>query len=138
MIKILPKRLFDEKMKELNLSDKNISEQKDMYIISISGKFDSHYFKKEHRNVLNLKFHDITDRDGILPFNENHAKRTIDFLKTITGEYILYIHCWKGVSRSGAIGVFAASFLNENVKELRMNHPDVQPNDLVLQILNEY
>jgi predicted protein tyrosine phosphatase len=139
MIYIFSKLKFEQRMIELHLSDKNISEQENIYIISITGKFDSHYFKKEHKNVLNLKFHDITDRDGKYPFTDNLAKLTINFLSKIEkfSNYDLYIHCFKGVSRSAAIAIFSAMYLGEDVKNLLNTYPDIHPNELVLQILNE-
>ena len=68
--------------------------------------------RDKFRDVLVLEFHDITpsnwsDRDGTylgyIPFNEDHAKQILDFVKDRDS---LVIHCDAGMSRSVAIGCF--------------------------------
>jgi hypothetical protein len=131
---VLSHYLFDERMKEMGLDDNNV-EDTNMAFISIIGtkecieywiqEDDKHYFK-DHPNVLNLDFDDISDvviynGHRFRGMNLEEAEKTVNFIE----EYLnngsvdtIYIHCKAGMSRSRAIGEFIYRYCKENDIEL--------------------
>ena len=131
---VLSHYLFDERMKEMGLDDNNV-EDTNMAFISIIGtkecieywiqEDDKHYFK-DHPNVLNLDFDDISDvviynGHRFRGMNLEEAEKTVNFIE----EYLnngsvdtIYIHCKAGMSRSRAIGEFIYRYCKENNIEL--------------------
>jgi predicted protein tyrosine phosphatase len=89
-------------------------------------------------------FADITKKeqeefrmDHLEVFSEKTAKKIIGFIDRIKDNVdILVVHCDAGVSRSGAVGVFACRYLKLDEKEFRRQN-SVLPNMYVLQVLNE-
>jgi predicted protein tyrosine phosphatase len=75
-------------------------------------------------------------------FNEDHAKKIIDFQKTLGPEieYII-VHCTAGVSRSGAVATFFQDMYNigndESNEWFAKNNRQIIPNRHVLKILRE-
>lgn len=107
-------------------------------------------FPKNCINNLSISFFDTTPNDWnnilrYIPeaskeqdlFNENHAKQIIKFLGILKIETTLLIHCAAGISRSGAVGLFASRYLNIDDKNFRKLNPNVCPNPHVLDILNK-
>ena len=129
-IEVLSHYLFDEKMRELNLDDSNI-ENTDIACISIIGTKEclkyylneedtKHYFKN-HPNVLNLDFDDIStdvEYDGYIfrTMTMEQAENTVDFIEKIIESWpnTIYIHCRAGYSRSRAIGEFIYRYCVEH------------------------
>ena len=86
--------------------------------------------KKNHINVLNLEFDDVTEDtefNGHLlkAMTEEQAQKCVDFIENNIGKHI-YIHCRAGISRSGAIAKFIVEFYNENNIRKRTGHFAVQ------------
>jgi predicted protein tyrosine phosphatase len=107
-------------------------------IISIYG-FEASPVFPEHPNVLTLNFDDVIsqwDSDTIL-FDESMAEQVIAFLNTVEQGDELIVHCFAGISRSGAIGLFAARFLGLDLEDFFSQHPHISPNPLVLRVLDE-
>ncbi|MBQ8960027.1 MAG: hypothetical protein IJ071_02280 [Ruminococcus sp.] len=71
---------------------------------------------KENRcckGVLTLYFDDIEEPEhGLKLMESSQAKRIIRFIREHSDVDTLLIHCFAGVSRSRAVGVFAAKLLN--------------------------
>ena len=65
------------------------------------------------KGVLTLYFDDIEEPEhGLSLFNKSQAMQIIRFIDEHPDVDTLLIHCYAGVSRSRAVGVFAAEYLN--------------------------
>ncbi len=101
------------------------------------------------QKCLSLCFDDITldqyktvgeeTQKQIKLFNKQDAIWTINFLDEVNKENIptLIVHCAAGVSRSGAVGLFATKYLKLNGREFHENNKTIMPNQYVLEILNK-
>ena len=97
-------------------------------------------------DILSLRFGDITKGTyETLPhdlqrrmhlFSEKQAKSVIKFLAANQGIKTLIIHCRAGVSRSGAVGLFACRYLGEDEGAFRESNPYIMPNPYVLSLLS--
>ncbi len=98
------------------------------------------------RNVITMIFADLTAVDyKIHPllctnypmFSTGMAKTVITFLDNIRNQDIgmLLIHCDAGISRSGAIGVFAVRYFGMDEKAFRRENRAISPNKLVYDTL---
>jgi len=95
-------------------------------------------------SFIDLKFDDITDKDPLIfkgqpciLFNADHARKIINFLDSIKEIETLIIHCAQGISRSGAVGVFACRYLGLDENAYRTANPQIIPNLYMLSVLNE-
>jgi predicted protein tyrosine phosphatase len=101
-------------------------------------------------DVLELDFSDVTDeqyhaiiqrypemRSKIKLFSTNQAKEIVFFLRNINekNDSTLIAQCNAGISRSGAVGIFACKFLGLDEKIFRMNNPFINPNAYVYDLL---
>ena len=128
-LKVLSHYLFDEDMKKMNLNDDNV-EKTNMAFISIIGtkecikywiqENDKHYFK-DHPNVLNLDFDDISDvviynGHRFRGMNLEEAEKTVDFIEKMieSGVDVIEGHCKAGFSRSRAIFEFIYRYCKEH------------------------
>lgn len=73
-------------------------------------------------------------------FEEKHAWEIIWFFRIWNSFQMddvdtLICQCDAGISRSGAVGLWATRFLKLDEKEFREKHPQIQPNSRVLEIL---
>jgi predicted protein tyrosine phosphatase len=138
------KKSFEDIMKSTNLDDTNIENKKDTCLISITDPDEGervfeHYFKENHKNVLNLKFGDV-DRDiktkhGICnAMSKEQAKECYDFIKENRDVQYWIIHCTMGISRSGAIAQFINDFFGVD-EHFNRNNPYISPNPHVSSLL---
>jgi protein-tyrosine phosphatase len=121
-LKVLSHYLFDEDMKKMELNDDNV-ESTNKAFISIIGtpecltyyldEGNTKHFFKDHPNVLNLDFDDIStdvDYDGHIfkTMRMEQAEKTVDFIEKMIekGVDIIEGHCRAGYSRSRAIFEF--------------------------------
>jgi len=96
---------------------------------------DCHY-------ILPLVFEDIRKQDESkllnkhALFNEDMAHQIVSFLDVLRDKEIatLFIHCDAGVSRSGAVGIFAVRYLGMDEKEFLGNNI-IYPNSTIYDIL---
>ena len=75
--------------------------------------------------------------DTIL-FNDTHASQIISFIDKVNlreEDSALIIHCAAGVSRSGAVGVFANDYLDLSYSKLIKGSPQILPNVYILSLL---
>lgn len=114
--------------------------------------------KEEEKTILNcqsvmsLKFSDVSRReyedlkridkhesDKVTLFDESHAKQIIEFIDNDNKllDHLLIVHCHAGISRSGAVGLFACRYLNLDEDLFREHHPDIQPNFYIYSTLYE-
>ena len=167
MIQIHTLSVFDFKqtMKNNGLSDANIEQRTDLAIISIGNSFEedfaendfaddlfangpsSHWFRKFHRNVLNLDFDDISTPaewknlsscTQYVLFDDEMAQLIVGFVEKNKDASVWIIHCSAGVSRSGAVAQWLKDWL-EMKYSVKPNNVDgcyATPNPHVLRILN--
>ncbi|ANA41781.1 hypothetical protein A2G06_16720 (plasmid) [Geobacter anodireducens] len=116
-------------------------------VITIKGS-DEQWEAEPHPNVLALTFDDVEPRNGINPrmieltkkeaFSEEHANKVREFLLRLKDRgqcRCLAVSCEKGISRSGAIALFAVIFLKVPIKEFCIDNPHISPNLWVLNVL---
>lgn len=71
-------------------------------------------------------------------FSTNHANSIIDFINQYNEKLkTLIVHCDAGVSRSGAVGLWANRYLELSESDFWINNPKVEPNSYVLNVLYE-
>lgn len=124
-------------------------------IISICSE-ESEKLMTEHRrallaskncnDVLSVCFADLTDKEKkienisrkYLFFNEDKARQIISFLDVLRDKNIvnLLIHCDAGVSRSGAVGIFAVRYYGLDEKKF-LEENIIHPNSFVYDTLVE-
>ena len=123
-IEVSSHALFEERCKGLGVHDDNVESEKfsNLAFIDIIGTKDSiekylhedntkHWFEKEHPNVLNLEFDDISEDEfeynGIVfkGFTNEQAKKSYDFILANENKDFI-ICCRAGISRSQAFGNF--------------------------------
>ena len=121
--------MFDKYCEDNSITDDNVEEHNDEAFISIIGTPEimeyylqdstGHWFQKEHPNVLNLEFDDVTTdnvfdhRNGYgelmslhaFTMSEKQAEKCVDFIESNLGKNFR-IHCKAGRSRSAAIARF--------------------------------
>lgn len=99
------------------------------------------------KNVLKLVFDDMSDKetDGIL-FNEKHAKQIKEFVDKIDHSKTLYVNCFAGISRSGAVGTVINDYVNCYLSDCKKNedwfaffddNKQIKPNAYVMRVLNK-
>lgn len=140
-IYVFSKQRFDNLMVQNRITDENIVD-KDIAIISIHSKFDldsteNPYFEKDTNNVLNLFFEDIeNDTEEYKSFSIEQGNQVLGFIENNKDKSTFIIHCLAGRSRSGAIGQFICDYFNCDKDDFKLNNPQINPNQKVLQILN--
>lgn len=131
-IYVLPQVEFDELCKKECWIDDTADKLQDKAFISIIGTQEcrtyyleepnvSHWFKKNHSNVLNLDFDDLSEDivwkgHTFKAMTENQAHKMFQFIEVNKGKDF-YIHCRAGISRSRAVGMFIANFYNDIYKD---------------------
>ena len=121
---------FDDYCRENNITDDNVENLEDDAFISIIGTPEvneyylenpnmRHWFEKDHPNVLNLEFDDVSCDNTFdyqngkgemvtihaFAMSERQANKCVDFIESNLKKNF-HIHCLAGVSRSQAIGCF--------------------------------
>lgn len=77
-------------------------------------------------------------------FNKNQAKKIKLFIDKYEAKYMsthyysaLLVHCDAGISRSGAVGLWACRYLGLDEDKFRKDNPRIQPNYYVYDILSK-
>ena len=101
-------------------------------------------------SYLSLKFLDITDKD--IDLINHYGKEAVLFdgymalkIRMLLLELsidksnndVLVVHCQAGVSRSGAVGLYANDYFQLNYFDFKELNPTVMPNPYVSHILNK-
>lgn len=154
IIKTLSHELFDTNCYKLGVYDDNVNGLiNTTAFISIIGTKEcrkyyledgtGHWFKKNHPNVLNLEFDDVTEDivwngHNFLAMNEEQAKQCVEFIENNKGKNF-YIHCRAGISRSGAVSQFIYDFYNQDniydEENFKRFNSHIRPNNHVLRLL---
>jgi len=91
------------------------------------------------QSTLSLRFWDISKLDdevkekypSAILFNDDHATQVIDYLDGLKKEEedsMLVVHCFAGISRSGAIGGFACDYFGMDYLPFAESNPCIMPN----------
>lgn len=123
IVHVLNHFLFADRMQQMGLTDDNVVNENKAFISIINtydtmryyvGSVVEHYFKENHRNVLNIEFDDTTEE---IQFGDNNEYTAFPITQEIAdkidrfiainverGVTDFYVHCWAGQSRSQAVG----------------------------------
>jgi predicted protein tyrosine phosphatase len=88
--------------------------------------------------TLSLCFRDIIPSEpgsDVGLFDEAHAYRIKDFIDSLHGIEKIVVHCDAGISRSGAVGLWACRYLGQDESVFRANNPQINPNTHVYDTL---
>jgi predicted protein tyrosine phosphatase len=140
---VLGKRVFDKTMRDNNINIDNVEVRDKVAFISINDTFETDekpFFAHNKKNVLVLFFDDVTEDMDLAwgkakCFTKEQGIEVVDFLDKIKDADTLIVHCAAGVSRSGAVGKFAAEYLGVDYNEFRNANPRIHPNNTVIRIL---
>lgn len=137
---------FNYLMDMNNIDDNNVESLDMSAFISICGNEEQHYFNRDHANVLNLDFEDVSndvyDDNGKLlarVMSDEQAEKAVRFIKQNVGKDF-YIHCSAGISRSQAFFRFITTFYPYTYDEKscgRSENPCQFPNVEVLSKLKK-
>lgn len=154
-IKVYSHLDFDEKMYRLGIDTFNVEEESDKAFISIIGtpqciehylhSKDTHWFKNNCYNVLNLEFDDIDEESKdwkgqtFYGITEEQAKQCVEFIEQNKGKNF-YIHCRAGRSRSAGIcryilDMYGKEYGYDETKSCRKENPCKTPNIRVVSML---
>lgn len=154
-INVYSQKDFEEKMKQLNLDSSNVEIKFDKAFISIIGtpqciehylhSEDTHWFKNNCHNVLNLEFDDIDEESKdwkgqtFYGITEEQAKQCVEFIEQNRGKNF-YIHCRAGKSRSQGIcryilDMYGKEYGYDETKSCRKDNPCLTPNIRVVSML---
>lgn len=90
--------------------------------------------KKQYNEIMTQE----NPPDYLILFDEEKALEIIKFLNSIKHDNdidALIINCAAGVSRSGAVGLFACRYLNLDEKSFMKDNHGIHPNQFVLETL---
>lgn len=110
-------------------------------VISITDHDVPPIFPEASNTVLPLVFDDgDPERETLLrPFTRSHAEAILNFLvkhDDRDDNLLLLVNCMAGISRSGAVGSFARSFLGTDYEIFKSMNPQIQPNSYISMMLN--
>lgn len=113
MIKVYSQIDFNNVMKSNGIDDSNVENEKDSIFISITNRNGEieHWFKENHKNVINLDFDDTSsDNEELMTISDKQAESLMFFiddnLSKSTEDVDVYIHCLAGMSRSRAVAEY--------------------------------
>ena len=146
LVTVVPKLNFDRHLKEKGVTDDNIHERSDLFIISINdtrGTPEVPYFKYQHQNVLTIFFDDVEqdiedkgEYGKIEAFSYGQARQILHFVQANAHRKKCLVHCAAGISRSGAVGTFINDYFGADYNEFKKRNPYIYPNGHVLAMLN--
>jgi len=90
------------------------------------------------KDFVRLKKEYHTKNDKLKVFTKSQAKKILSFLKQYHKygmDMTLVVHCEAGVSRSGAVGLFACRLFGLDECRFRAMHPVINPNPHVFDTL---
>ena len=113
MIKVYSHIDFNNVMKSKGIDDSNVENENDSIFISITNRNGEieHWFKENHKNVINLDFDDISsDNEELKTISDKQAESLMFFiddnLSKNKDDIDVYIHCLAGMSRSRAVAEY--------------------------------
>ena len=133
---------FEEKCKAMGVNDENVESEKfsEYAFIDIIGTRDAiekylhepntkHWFDREHPNVLNLEFDDVSEKEfeynGIIfkGFTQEQARKSYEFILNNSNKDFI-ICCRAGLSRSQAFGNFIHDYFGGCDSESLLDTPN--------------
>ena len=145
---IFSQKQFKAVMKDMGWNDNTIDLIQDSAIISICNTVTnivdssmSHWFEKNHSNVLNIDFDDTTfdnDELGIHSISERQASQIVDFFEKNIDKKHLIVHCEAGISRSSATALCWIDFLRmNNIRDITLHQiQSICPNPKVERLIH--
>lgn len=148
---VIPRHAIEGLFERTTWVSTNFKSLTDVAIISIfsyegdhliTEKFEKRLKQAGCVDILSLLFGDITNNEAEASLDKDLRTRLftskqaraiinfLDFLKTKPVK-ILLIHCDAGISRSGAVGIFACRYFGLNESLFRIENPNIQPNPYV-------
>lgn len=147
LVLAMPQCKFDKMCIDFGWNDDNIENEQSNAFISIIGTKGvlenylnegntEHHFKRNHKNVLNLEFDDVSqDMDfgtyKAYSLSEEQARQIYVFVNENIGKDI-FIHCRAGQSRSVAVARFIMECYSDNYSDLSSSPNYSRPNVDVL------
>lgn len=106
-------------------------------VISIFDLGSCSPFELDHPNLLKLQFSDVEYKYNwqVELMSQDQAEQIREFLQDNSKP--LVVHCLAGISRSGAVGTYAAEMYPEDNLEFYETNPHVWPNQYVLRLLRK-
>jgi len=103
------------------------------------------------KDCISIKFDDISKKEqelykdeckyeDLILFNKSHAEKIIDYLDmwhSMEQNLNLLINCHAGISRSGAVGLFATRYLELDEKDFWSINYNILPNHYIVSVLNK-
>lgn len=145
-VTIVPKNNFDGSLKKSGVTDDNIHERSDLFLISINdtrGTPEVPYFKYQHQNVLTIFFDDVEEDiehgkyGKIEAFSYGQARQILHFVQANAHRKKCLVHCAAGISRSGAVGTFINDYFRGDYTDFKKRNPYIHPNGHILAMLNQ-
>jgi len=155
-VHVLSKVEFDGLMVQNKIVDENVEKFDSIFFISLIDNHNQkgHYFKKDHNNVMNLRFDDVEhdgenprvladdpdldnmDSENVKAFSKKQANDLYKFIKKHRDAETCIVHCMAGISRSGAVGTFVNGFAQGDWELFKRDNPFISPNGRVHRMLN--
>lgn len=90
-------------------------------------------------SLLTMHVDDVGEESGhwFHPFTPTHADRLATWFDLADKQRPFLVHCWAGVSRSGAVGLWLAERLGYTEEEYLNANPRVRPNPYIIQVLRQ-
>lgn len=149
-VRILSKRRFNELMSENDITDENVEDVDNAFMISINDTnrpdgFRPQHFKDDHDNVMVLEFDDVdnewevspTNKGKCTPFSEEQAIDLFNFINRNKDKHMCIVHCEAGISRSGAVGTFVHDYIGGDFNKFKYHNGGIVPNARVSRMLSE-
>jgi len=162
---IVKSRLDFERILEVHkINDETVEQFSNVAFISIadpifegestifrSDMTEEYFFKKDHSNVIQLRFYDVTrpielESGEVLDvITDEQAEELWKFIKRQLRANVgcFLIHCAAGISRSAAVGRFISHYVmitkedHEVEKEFYYMNPQIHPNSTVFSKLRK-
>jgi hypothetical protein len=118
-----------------------VKNDKDFEILARKGcidweAYDFHDLDQEKYNKIIAQYPSAKKEYKL--FSRRLANKLLKFINNFKNderEIMLVIHCQAGISRSGAVGIFACRYLGLDERRFLTMHPNILPNALVYDTL---
>jgi len=150
-VKAYSREYMGQNLHQLSANGKN-------FFISVVDPLAGNVFPDSHDRAITLRFDDVSpdmfeSQEHFEQICEQMAKygrpyqlfsnvqadEVVTFVTRLhesAAEVVLHVHCTFGVSRSGAIALYAAQTCQLDMNSFAASNPQIHPNQLVLQTLN--
>lgn len=115
------------------------------FIVSIIDPEEDPIFDEDTDRIITLRFHDLDPKwfepqhtSSYVFMSEEQAKQIAAHVfkhADAEEEFVFYVNCMAGISRSGAVGTFAARVAGISDEEFRAANHQIMPNGYILSLL---